>query len=515
MATASIRTPETAAPPLTAAAKASAAREAAKKAKNGTVDAAAPATNVQTDRPSAVPEVAGARLWPHPPAGDEDFFDWASQFNSDDWNYILWYVWRTAPTIDRRANGRVTNIGKYSHYVDMERIKLDHGSGAYRIDMTVRDPTGGKTTRIAQHYFQIMDLDYPPRVPPGEWIEAPENEAWRWAKAGIAEQAAAANAPVDPNRVFDTVLAGVERLRGGAGAGDGAVMAAVLNSMTQMQQFMLAQADPAKQLAMLQTMVAAMVPQQRAGGGDEFTAFLREEMKAMRAELREFRNQTGKGIVEQLQELLPIAQLLGFKIPGAVGAKDGGATNWADVTDRVVDKLGDHLPLVIDAIRNRSAEPGGSGVAGFRIPGPARAAAAAETPAPEAAATPAAAAATVTDPPAEGEAVAEPITKEKQALYQSVLDTWGQLIQAVTPFMIDKFKQENGYAFRDWFIQRHGQVRWGALREQVGAQIFTELAQMHAFLKTALAPPEKFREFMDEFFTMPGEEPADVQVTEE
>jgi len=519
MATASVRTVEPpAAPPLTAAAKASAAREAAKKARNG--DAAEPASNIPRDTQSDAEAAATIRAWPEPPA-EEDFFNWLSQFSSDDWNNIILYVWRTAPTIDRRANGRVTHIGKYVHFVDMERIKLDYGSGGYRIDMCVRNPSGGKTTRLAQHYFQIMDLDYPPRVPPGEWIEAPENEAWKWSKAAIETQAMTGGPGTDPNKVFDTVLTGIERLNQGRGNdGSAVVMAAVLNNMAAMQKYMLESNDPTKQITVLATLIEKMFPQRANTGEDPVTALLKDELAAMRDELKEFRKTASKGIVAQLQELLPVAKLLGFKIPGVAGSKEGTETNWADVTGQVVDKLSDHVPLIIDAIRSRNDGPGQNGVSGFRIPVTARpAATVVEHQAQPAATDPAAAPATAAapaegTPPAEGAADVPQITPEKQAYYQEVLNQWGQLIQAVTPFMIDQFKQGNGYQFRDWFLARHGEVRWGALREQVGAQTLCELAQMHTFLKVALAPPEKLLEFLNEFFTTPGEEPAGVTVEE-
>ena len=528
MARSTIRTPEPAsapppppppAEPKTASARASAARVAAQRAaQNGNHQE--PASNIPRDTRTDAEAASTVRAWPNPPAGDEDFFDWLSQFSSDDWNNIILYVWRTAPTIDRRANGRVTNIGKYGHFVDMERIKLDHGSGGYRIDMCVRNPTGGRTTRLAQHYFQILDLDYPPRVPPGEWIEAPENEAWKWSKAAIETQALTNGNPgTDPNKVFDTVLTGIERLSKGGGGDNAAVMAAVLNSMTQMQQFMLAQADPAKQLAAIQTLVSAMVPK-NTGAPDQFVTFLQGELSNMRQEITAMRQAATKGagsIVDQLQELFGVAKLFGFKIPGAAGATKEGETNWADVTDRVVDKLGDHVPLLIEAIRERN-NPQAGGVSGFRIPGPTArpAATVADQPAAAEATPTAETAAPAADgtPAAEGaQPVAQPtITPEQQQRYQAILDTHGQLIKAVAPFMIDKFKQETGYDFRDWFIKRHGEVRWGALREQAGAQTLTDLAQMNDFLRIALAPPEKLLQFFNEFFTPVGEEPPGVTV---
>ena len=154
-----------------------------------------------------------------------DFWELLSSFHPDEWQQnLIIYTYRTAPKIDRRGNGQGLYIQKYAEAINEERLKLDHGSGGYRIDLLRLNLATRRTQRISRAYTTICDLNFPPRVPDGEWIEAPENEMWKWAAPSVrSAQATMMNPPAapaaDPNKVFDTVLAGVERLAG-RGRGD-------------------------------------------------------------------------------------------------------------------------------------------------------------------------------------------------------------------------------------------------------------------------------------------------------
>jgi hypothetical protein len=451
----------------------------------------APGEVVENREPGSQPPPPGRRMsWPAPPnEADENWFTWLSQFSPDDWDNMLGYLYRTAPKIDRRANGKPTSLAKFSHFFDQEDIKLNYGSGGYRIDLTVRDPVSGRMNRLCQHYFNILNLDYPPRVPPGDWVDEPENDAWKWAKplleAGAAATVAQMTNPAgDPNKLFDTVLSGIERLRP-AENGNGMMAAELIKGMNQMQQYMLQNSDPVKQLQML----ATLMPKPEAKD-DTLTKFLFDELKAMRQELRDARLAAApKSIIEQLKELLPMAK----EMLSLTGTGRGEKSNpWAEVLTSVVDKLGEHVPTIVDAFKN-----GGGGSGGFRLNGPQPQA----QPQPGAAQPQPAAPDTPIDP----ESV---LTKEQQMKMQTIIQNFGALIQQVTPFLIDHFTTNmTGFDFRDWFLARYGMNNWTALRVQVGAQDLCDLAQHHDMLKQALAPPEKLLVFLNEFFTPEGEEP--------
>jgi hypothetical protein len=425
---------------------------------------------------------------------DEDFFDWLTQFTTDDWQFMMGYLYRTAPTIDRRAAGRPTNIRKYSVPFDQDTVMHDEGSGGYRLDLCRRDPSTGRSTRIAQHYFQIMNLDYPPRVPAGDWIDQPENDVWKWAAPKIAAAAQMAaifpqGTPADPNKVFDTVLAGVERLRGAGNNGGDNVAAAAITALSNMTTKMMEQAstkggeDPASKMML---------------------TFLQDELRETRKEMRELRDarrneEKPKGILEQLKDLAPVVtELKSFF--GLKGDKTA-PTNWGDVITEVIDKLSDNAPLIYDMVRGPRGE-GSPAAAQWRLDTTKPKAAAAETPAGAGAQT----AAPAPETPA-GEGDGE-MPAEQKKHFQAVLTKWGQLITNVAPFLVDHFRANlSGYEFRDWFISRQGVNNYSAFRLDVTAADLTELAQLHQTLRVMLQPREKLLIFLTEFMTEPGNEP--------
>ncbi len=127
----------------------------------------------------------------------EDFWIDLANLSADDWSRTICYLFRLSPTIDRRSGGRPTNLKKYAAPFDRDDIMREHGSGAYRIDRLQLDEQTGHYTRVAQERFDILNLDFPPRVPPGDWKDEPENAVWKWAVPAI-EAAAQGTAGYPP-----------------------------------------------------------------------------------------------------------------------------------------------------------------------------------------------------------------------------------------------------------------------------------------------------------------------------
>lgn len=435
----------------------------------------------------------------------EDFWEWLTRFSTDDWQFMMGYLYRTAPTIDRRAAGRPSNIRKYSVPFDQDTVMHDEGSGGYRLDLCRRNPSTGRSTRIAQHYFQIMNLDFPPRVPAGDWVDQPENDVWKWAKPKLeaAAQMAAIypnGTPPDPNKIFDTVLSGIERLNSGKKdeKEGGSVAAAAITALSNM--------------------TTKMMEQQQARPADESSKvmldFLKDELRETRKEMRELREsrkteEKPKTLLEQIKEIVPaiseIRDIFGLKSKGA-----GTATNWGDVVTEVIDKLSENAPLIYDMVKGRNAEPGNIG-AQWRL-GPTKKA----EPKPAAAAEGTSSTTTAAPPASEPAAAQEAeLPEADQKKYQAILAKWGQLITNVAPFLVDHFRANlTGYEFRDWFISRQGMNNYSAFKLDVTAEDLTALAMLHATLNKMLQPPEKLLVFMTEFLTEPGAEPPGT-VTEE
>jgi hypothetical protein len=345
---------------------------------------------------------------------------------------------------------------------------------------------------------------------------------WSWAapllkakrdelEAATAGPAAASVAAQETTSLFDTILNGVQALRGD-NDGNGQIAAAVMQMAQANQERMMDLMDPSKQMATIEAMIARFAPKQ-----DNSMALivdlLREDLKAARAEMRELRAaaaQPRPDLISQLIENAPklkeVAAFLGF---GGKGSASG--TDWGQVISQSVDKFADNVPIIVEAWKWNKAtgqQQNGTQQQPWR-PGvvtdqPAQVAA-------PSTATTAGPTGTATPPPAAAENATEEeriaAAKKKMAFAES---KYGALIKAVSAHLVDMFRAGmTGYDFRDWFIDRQGRNNWVAVRDEVGAETLTQLAMAHPLLRAALQPPEKLYGFLMECFTNPGEENAD------
>lgn len=451
----------------------------------------------------------------HVPAGvrgmppGENFWEQLAGFEPREWDSeLIGYLWRISPIHDRRFAGKPTSIAKYSRPFDLETIKNEHGSGGYRIDLSRIPGNGGKQTRIGQEYFQIMDIDKPPRMPAGDWIDWPENELWKWAgpalrqKAAEAQQAAAAatggvNQPQDGTRMFNTILEGVRTLRGEQQGNND--LAIALLEMVQADRAKQAEInDPAKQLLTIKSLMEALIPKQDNSAFTMIVTMMQADLKFQRETVNSLREQLMNrpdpitSLIEMLPRLTPVLEVLGFK-SGARAAVAPG-TDWGGIISNVVDKLSDHVPAILETVKiakssgpaadTKAVQPWKPGVV-TEAPKPAAAAAAAPDP----------------DEP--------PEVKEARAKMAQADKDFGVLIRACLPHMLDCYRNLTGYDFRDWMIDRKGRDQWLALKEKVGSVTLVQLAMAVPQLAAQLSPPEKFHAFMEEVFTEVGKEAAD------
>jgi hypothetical protein len=446
------------------------------------------------------------------PAAEDDFWLFLSGFDTDHWQYLIAYLWRCFPITDRSTGGKPTSVCKYTRPFDLDAIMHEYGSGTYRIDLCRIAATGNKQTRIRQHYFTIMNLTFPPKVPLGDWVNSPENSMWKWAEAPLkasqqaADAAPATATPTDPNQLFNTVLHGMQVLRGDQA--DNSTLAAQVLQMVQSSQAQMAElTDPTKQLTTLRELLNLITPPKGDSSETKLIVdLLREDLKETRAELSRIReSQAGrKSVLEEIKEAMPMvvefANMLGFKRAAAAGG--GAASEWAGVVSAAVDKIGDHVPMIVDAIKSRNAAAPQPNIWPTLPNRQASGQTAAPAPAQETA--PAQEAANMTD------------DQKKEQRVKALLQRYGQLIQLIAPIMVDHFRSHySGYDFRNWFLDRHGLLNWTGLKDEGGAELLTEIAQAHPMLKTALAPPERLLAFLAEFFTERGQEPPEAVIPDE
>lgn len=419
----------------------------------------------------------------------QDDWLWLGSHTDADWNQMLAYLWRTHPITDRSGGGRPTSIEKFARRFDSDTVMKAHGSGRYRVDVVKVNPDTGTYKRIRQFYFTIRNMKYPPQVPLGDWVDDPANEAWQWAAEPLRKQQGSKGGAVNEGQLFNTVLSAVERIQGKS-AENPSLAAAVMEMVKTSNERLAAMSDPVKQLTTIKELIAAVTP---AKTGDDslmktILEMQREETRALRDELRQMRAQPQKSIVEQLVEAAPAIKEIG-KLFGFNG-KSSETSEWVGVAKDVVGELGKHVPEFLAAwklkVMHEANTNGKNGTATGNWKGSKP-----KSAEPEKAA-------------AQVAAAANPAEQAKDERQEFVVNKYGQLMQAVAPFMIDHFKTGLGGAeFRNWFISRHGIMTWTALRDECGVETLVELTQLHPTLQTVLTPVDKFTDFTRDFFADP------------
>jgi hypothetical protein len=472
-------------------------------------------------------EKAAAAAAADAPADEIDFWEWFGAFTTDQWQYLIVYLWRVEPITNRRTGGRDSHIQKYSYHVDQDKIMTEHGSGIYRFDVCRINPEGTGSKRIKQHFFTIQNPNYPPKIPLGDWIDDPSNSFWngmfkkRMLELETAEKNANLPPPAslnDPNAMFNTMLHALQTLRGDKDD-NGGLAGQLVTMLTASQAAVFAANDPTKQLQLLQSLLGSLQPQKPAGA-DPLMEFLRDELKANRQETALLRQQVlelsrPRNIFEELEQIGPVIEKVsGYFGYRKNGAKSGPENEVVGLVDKVVDKIGDNLPMFLSFLEKRAdlermkvAQQNGQQPTAAAPPGwqpiPKTPAAA-----PNATAPPPAAAPTATEmPPGMTAEQMEQVNKERELLNQ-LGEKFGPELIGCAPFMVDHFRRKlSGYDLRDWYIDANGTVRWNILRDEIGPERLTALVVTQPALAPVMKPVDDVLGFFQEFFTPVGQEP--------
>jgi hypothetical protein len=496
-------------------------------AQTATIPAAPPRN--KGGRPRKYPAPAAPATTAKPGDDDQDLWIWLSTFDSTWWEQSIAYLWRCEPLTDRRNGGKPTHVEKYARSFDIDTIMKAHGSGRYRLDVCRIDASGKGSTRIRQSYFTILNMDYPPKVPYGDWLNDPGNEAWKWAgpklhaqqqpdtQPGAAHpQAAAAASAMDPSHLIDAVFRGVEMYRGEKD--DNQELAnQIVDLVKDNQEKMAALMDPRSQLATMKDLLALVAPK-ADGSSDKLFDFLREELRETRKEMTRLREAQAKptSILEQIRELGPAIKEFQTMFGGG-GSKSSG-TDWGGVIEGVFDKIGPYLPAIVDSMTRPAPTPRPAATAQTTIAAEPAAAAFPSATAPHGATpapAPAASSAPVVDLPP---GVSADQVKAEEVKLQAIVSKFGKPFAESAPILVDYVKnQMTGFDFRDWFISRKGMETWTALKQEAegqGARLVA-ITQMHPWLKSQLQPSAELLKFMNEFFTNIGEENAQMPPDED
>jgi hypothetical protein len=139
-------------------------------------------------------------------------------------------VYRLAPLINRNSGSDTKFITMYAEPVTEDKIKVDHGSGRYRLYLNWQGPGGAKSKEIDQVEIDILDPMFPPKIPSGEWMDDPRNKQWAWAKPYTApgsQTAPTSSSPLESLNTFMDIQDRIEERLKPATPGTAAAPAAV------------------------------------------------------------------------------------------------------------------------------------------------------------------------------------------------------------------------------------------------------------------------------------------------
>lgn len=443
---------------------------------------------------------------------DLTIFEMMAMYPAEEWEKKLnAYLYRLAPVIDRGKTGNYHNVQMYSKPVTQDEIMRATygGSGKYRLMLKRYDPGTRITGLIREEEFSILNQDFPPCIPYGEWIDDDKNREWAWAKPQLqrlaAEKAnqppaatAAAAGITDPT--FGAVFTILERFFPKQNTDQTQALATeVIATMREQHKEQMEQAkgNPNQMVALVTTIVGALKGPEKSSGADPMIMAMLENM---REDLRAERERSAKlmerlftppaaaapapTLAQQIKDLVDlkgsIGQLFGRSNPG-----DGTArkTDWGEVVARSVEKLVEEGPRYMSAI--------------FTGRPPAR----------TINTRPAAAPANTGD----GTQQSEPTPAEQEQMVmgaiQEINEQFGGTFDEFTPELVKTFDRDlSGMDFRDWFIEEFGARVYSFLRKM---DVRTILGVIELRKQTApdhlrpqlalLTPPAKVEQFIIQF----------------
>lgn len=345
------------------------AQEKAKRGRNRPA-IAKPAAADPDPKPAATPDEDaeqrddnsnGARATSHfaPPKQTDDFWQWLSQFTADEWSYLIVYLWRVSPSIDTKSGGKPSNIRKFSTSFDIDTIREEEGSGHYRLDVCQVASTGAGSTRIAQHFFKILNMKYPPNVPPGDWLQRPENKEWAWAAQAIEANARRMGA--------EAARSPIAMAAAGDHNGSGNTVA-MFTTFDESMRRVLDMASPSNLLATMKDYRDMFMPAAAPPTGQDpamlmLVGMFREELAATRTELKELRAKNADPIPrqsfkEQLGDLKDVMKDLRDMSPRGQAGGTGEGPNWENVIATALPEVTKITSNLVDAfVPKRPAAP--------------------------------------------------------------------------------------------------------------------------------------------------------------
>lgn len=419
------------------------------------------------------------------------------------------HLYRCEPYTDRKITGNHLFIMKYAEPISEQKVMEHYGSGKYKVWLTAQPPTG-KAQVLGVYYFTILNMDYPPKLPLGEWLNDSRNAAWAWAKPYIEEaerkrlsdlQSSGTSQTMDQaTQMFNAAVTAVKTLAPDQSPDQQHTLAAqVIATMEKNADRLLAMNNPTQFMGLVKDIIAAS-----ASKGDGNAALL--QIFQAQLDAAEKRAQSANEFNQKLLEKLndrPAAPTLKDQIQDLVLLKEGlggifgkrssaesssGGISWPEVGLEIGKKLLDVGQIIAQGIAQKSTQPG-------------------KRPQPPA---------TVTvnpqptlPPPAETPNQNQQLTPEQQEVFnklEMINNAFGPQLDMIAPNLVDMFLHESGYVFRDWLIDRQGTNGYQMVSQlddqtilgliELRRQVAPDMAKSYY---QQLTPPEEVVKFLAEF----------------
>lgn len=277
------------------------------------------------------------------------FFQQVARIAKEDWGTRASIkLYRLEPVINRLVTSDNKYIGVYAEPVDEERIKVDYGSGKYRLYLNYKLPATAEGKELDSVEFDILDEKYPPKIPAGEWVDDPKNKKWAWARAAVMAQfPATAPPPTAAHDLVDTMRA-VNEIQTSAVERERASQVDPFAMIKAVKDLMPAPVAPASENGMFTAIVTMMTENAKSQAAilTAQIAAAQADNKELRQELRDMRNtkQGGgwKEILTEVKEFLPSIKEL---FPPESRSRQPW---WTGVVEQLVS--GPVLPMLADKI---------------------------------------------------------------------------------------------------------------------------------------------------------------------
>jgi len=463
----------------------------------------------ETEPPEAAPSEK-KRIGRPPKSEDRiprvlSFFNRVSAIEKDDWGQRAFIkVYRLEPSIDRTRLGEPKHIAKYSEPIDEDRIKSDHGSGRYRLYLNFKAPTEKTERELDSMEIDILDMNFPPKLARGEWLDIPYNKKWEWCRAmlpktdaeQIQQKTSATGDLVEALDVLDRVQSRAEdRMRPQQPQPNQTLD--IIRGVKELMPPPPAPAPPATENKMLDTVVALLTKQIDRDATE--AAELRKEIREMREKpnqekkgpfgsLKDIVTEV-KGILPDLKEMFPGFAAKAGELATSVARSrmSGDQEFWQPTIGKLVDGV---MPIIqmttAKFMSGRPPQPQpGTGQPGPqpRIPG-----AAPDQPPTVAAPNGSAAAPPAAGPPALS------------------------FLHRIAPALMNHLRDDmSGGDFAEWMFSGFGpeidNLSWVSIKNAIGADAIVEMFRDSPYWQELQLIEAKFIKFVQEFCAwQPGAE---------